>query len=240
MPRIGLKLPAFDARDDVGQHGIGAAGEAELLALANDKTVEEFDLGAPALLHVLAHRGTLLGGGVLAVLEALLVAGAASPPRRPRRRARWSRAAGADLLELIAVRLADADRFAAEPGREAADRLALQHLAAGQAGAGREAVAHDVGDQFRPALAPQIAGDLGAVGVADQAADFLRPWRDAAVHFADAKYGVLGAVLAGAAVDVAGLGQVDRDAAAMQPSVLPQPTTPAMVSSLMQFCNDTT
>jgi hypothetical protein len=27
---------------------------------------------------------------------------------------------------------------------------------------------------------------------------------------------------------------------AMQPKVLPQPTTEAMVSSFMQFCNDTT
>jgi len=27
---------------------------------------------------------------------------------------------------------------------------------------------------------------------------------------------------------------------AMQPSVLPQPTTPAMVYSFMQFCSDTT
>src|ERR1700726_2013260 len=42
---------------------------------APHETVEEFDLRAPAFLHVLAHGGTLLGGGALAVLEALLVAG---------------------------------------------------------------------------------------------------------------------------------------------------------------------
>ena len=59
----------------------------------------------------------------------------------------------------------------------------------------------------------RLSGHLGAVGVADQAADLLRPWRDAAVHFAGAKYGVRRPALAGAAVDVAGLRQVDRDAA---------------------------
>ena len=89
------------------------------------EAVEEFDLGAPALVHVLAHRGALPGGGAAAILEALLVAGA---------HRRLVALAGArdrlgrqmqDLLELIAVRLADADRFAAEPGREAADRIVL-------------------------------------------------------------------------------------------------------------------
>src|SRR4029077_8304093 len=54
---------------------------------------------------------------------------------------------------------------------------------------------------------------LGAVGVADQAANFFRPLRDTAVHFAGAKYGVRRPALAGAPVDVAGRGQVDRDAA---------------------------
>src|SRR5450432_1380853 len=125
-----------------------------------------------------------------------------------------------NLLQLITVRLSDADRFAPEPSGEAADRLGLQHLSAGQARAGGESVAHGVGDQFRPALAPQIAGYLGAVGVADQAADFFRPLRDPAVHFAGAKYGVRRPALAGAPVDVAGLGQVDRDAAGNAPKRL--------------------
>ena len=111
------------------------------------------------------------------------------------------------------MRLPDADRFAPEPGGEAADRLALQHLAARQTCAGGKPVAHDVGNQFRPALAPQISGYLGAVRVADQTADFLRAMGDAAVYFAGAKYGVRRPALAGAPVDVAGLRQVDRDAA---------------------------
>src|SRR3984893_3733639 len=118
-----------------------------------------------------------------------------------------------NLFQLIAVRLPDADRFAPEPSGEAADRLALQHLAAGQARAGGESVAHGVGDQFRPALAPQIAGYLGAVGVADQAADFFRPLRDTAVHFAGAKYGMHRTALASAPVDVAWLRQITRNAA---------------------------
>ena len=45
------------------------------LRVTHARDVEEFDLGSPAFLHILAHGGTLLGGGALAVLEALLVAG---------------------------------------------------------------------------------------------------------------------------------------------------------------------
>src|SRR5437016_3532871 len=73
VPWIGAQLVTFHALDDVRQRGIGAAREPELFALAHHKAVEEFDLGAPPLLHVLAHRGALLGGGFLAVLETLLV-----------------------------------------------------------------------------------------------------------------------------------------------------------------------
>src|SRR5581483_9432672 len=110
-----------------------------------------------------------------------------------------------DLLELIAVRLADADSLAADARREAADRLVLDHLAARQAGAGRQAVLHRVGDQLGPALAPQILGHLGAVGVGDQLADLLGPLGDAAVHLADPEHRVLGAAAPGAAPDMAGL-----------------------------------
>src|SRR5262249_10107143 len=109
----------FHALDDVRQRGIGTAGETDLVALAHHEAVEEFDLRAPAFLHVLAHRGTLLGGGVLAVLETLLVAGA---HRRLVALARTRNGLGRqvqDLLELIAMRLPDADRFAPQPGREA-------------------------------------------------------------------------------------------------------------------------
>src|SRR5712675_1679856 len=220
VPRIRAQLITFHALDDVCQHGIGVAREADLLALAHHEAVEEFDFRASALLHVLAHGRTLLRGGVLAVFEALLVAGA---NRRLVALARTRNRLGRqmqNLLQLIAVRLPDADRFAPEPSGEAADRLALQHLSAGQARAGGESVAHGVGDQFRPALAPQIAGYLGAVGVADQAADFFRPLRDAAVHFAGAKYGVGRPALAGTPVVVASLREIDRDAAGDAPERL--------------------
>ena len=125
-----------------------------------------------------------------------------------------------NLLQKIAERLPDPNRFAPEPSGEAADRLAFQHLSAGQARAGGEPVAHDVGDQFRPALAPQIAGYLGAVSVADQATDFLCPMRDAAVHFANAKYSVRSPALACAAVDVPGFRQIYVDTARNAPKRL--------------------
>src|ERR1035437_8480153 len=154
VPRIWAQLIAFHALDDVRQHGIGAAREADLLALAHHEAVEKFDLRAPAFLHILAHGGTLLGGGVLAVLEALLIAGA---HRRlvalSRTRYRLWRQVQ-NFLQLITMRLSDADRFAPEPSGEAADRLALQHQSAGQTRAGGEPVAHGVGYQFGPALAP--------------------------------------------------------------------------------------
>src|SRR5690349_19209166 len=113
-----------------------------------------------------------------------------------------------DLLELVAVRLPDPDRLAADPRREAADRIAREHLGAGETGAGREPVLHGVGDELGPALAPEIAGDQRAVGKADQPADLPGALGDAAMHLAGAKYRVRRAALAGAAMDVAGLGQV--------------------------------
>src|SRR5580658_2106170 len=124
---IRLELTFLDAFDEVGEHGIGAAGQAELVALAHNEAVEELDLGAPALLHVLPHRGPLPGGGAAGVLDALLVAGAhrrlvafAGARDRFRRNVQ-------NFLELVAERLADADRFRADPRREAADRFALDH-----------------------------------------------------------------------------------------------------------------
>ena len=79
--------------------------------------------------HVLAHRRALPGRRRPAS-QALLVTGLhrcfvalASAGDRLRRQMQ-------NVLELIAVRLANADRLAAEPRREMADRLALEHLAA--------------------------------------------------------------------------------------------------------------
>src|SRR5262249_23073054 len=136
MTRIGLELAALDALDDVGQYRIGAAAECELGALAHDIAIEEFDFRAPALEHVLAHRGALLERGMLAILEALLLVAAhcrfiaLSGPRNDFRRQVQ------DLLQLVALCLADPDCLTAKPRRKAADRLVVQHLRAGKAGTG--------------------------------------------------------------------------------------------------------
>src|SRR5882757_2341240 len=109
QPRVGFQLIALHALDEVGQHGIGAARKTGLLAFAHHKTVEEFDLGAPALLHVLAHRGTLPGGRALGVRKTLLVAGV---HRRLVALARARDRLGREmqnLLQLIAERLPDPD-----------------------------------------------------------------------------------------------------------------------------------
>src|SRR5260370_664952 len=127
VPHPGPRAITCHALDDVRQHGVGAAREADLLALAYHEAVEEFDLRTSALLHVLAHGRTLLGGSVLAVFEALLVAGA---HRRLIALARTRNRLGRqmqNLLQSITMRLPDADRFAPEPRGEAAGRLALHH-----------------------------------------------------------------------------------------------------------------
>src|SRR5271155_317791 len=205
---VGLELAALDPLDDIDQRGIGARRQPDLLALADDETVEELDLGAPALDHVLAHRRALAARALLRIGE---------PARIDLLQRRLVALAGArdhlgrqmeDLLERVAVRLADADRLAAKAGREPPQRVVVDHLAARQAGAGRHAVLHRVGDQLRPALAPQIFRHLGAVGVADQPADLLGPLGDAAMHLADPEHRVVGAAAAGAAPDMAGLAQL--------------------------------
>src|SRR6516162_6599608 len=100
-----------------------------------------------------------------------------------------------DFFELVTARLTDANGLAAEPRLEVPDRLVLRDLRAGETGAGRNPVRHRVGDQFRPALTPQIVGDLGAVGIGYEPADFMRPLGDRAVHFAGAVDGVRGTAL---------------------------------------------
>ena len=50
--------------------------------------------------------------------------------------------------------LATTLRLAAEAGREAADGVVLEHVAAAETGTRGQAVLHGVGDQLRPAFAP--------------------------------------------------------------------------------------
>src|SRR6202043_1573293 len=118
-----------------------------------------------------------------------------------------------DLLELISARLADADRLAAEPRLEMAGRLPLRDLGAGEPGARGHTIRHRVGDELRPALAPQIVGDLGAVGIRDQPAHLVRPLGDRAVDFAGAIDRVRRAALDPAAMDVTRLDETDADVA---------------------------
>src|SRR5450755_4016459 len=130
---IGLQLAALDALDDIGQRRVGAAGEPNLFTLVHNQAVEEFDLGAPTLLHVLTHRGALLGCGAACVLDTLLVARTCGfLVSFAGARDRFGRQMQ-DFLQLIAVRLSNADRFAAQTCRETPDRIVLQHVAASEA-----------------------------------------------------------------------------------------------------------
>src|SRR4029077_2919977 len=156
--------------------------------LTHHKSIEKLDLGAAALDHVLAHRRT--------VLAATRAAGLAEPVVVDFSLGRRIAFAGtgqglrihvADFIEGVAERLPDADRLAAQPVREMTDRVILDHVAADHAGAGRKSVAHNVGDEFRPALAPQIFGHHGTVGIADQLADLLGAVGLAAMYLADAE-----------------------------------------------------
>src|SRR6516164_5235674 len=202
--RVGLQLALFDPGHDVGQDLVGRGRHAGLLSLARDKAVQELDLGAAALEHVLAGRRAMLAAAgpvrlgqtmLVDFLDCRRVALTGAGDRL--------RVHVADFVKGVAKRLADADRLAAEPGREMANRVVFYHFAGDQPSAGRQPIAHDVGDELRPALAPQILGHHRAVGVADKPADFLGPVGDAAVHLANAEYSVARARFAGGAAHLA-------------------------------------
>src|SRR6516164_7373888 len=204
VPWIGLQFAAFDPSDDVGQDLVGRCRNANLVPLARDEAVEKLDLGAAPLEHVLAGRRAMfaaarsigLGQTVLVDLPGRgRVAFAGAGDRL--------RVHVADFIKGVAERLTDADRLAAQPGREMADRIVLDHVAGNQPGAGRQTITHDIGDELRPALAPQILGHHRAVGVTDELADFLGPVGDAAVHLANAEYGVARARFAGSPAHLA-------------------------------------
>src|SRR6516225_1516525 len=55
VSRISLELALLDALDEVCEHRVGAAGQAELFAFAHHEAVQELDLGAAAFFHVLTH-----------------------------------------------------------------------------------------------------------------------------------------------------------------------------------------
>ena len=69
------------------------------------------------------------------------------------------------------------------------------------------------GDELGPAFAPQIVGDLGAVGIGDEPTDLMGALGDRAVHFPGAVDGVRRAALDPATMDMAGLDEADADVA---------------------------
>src|SRR6266481_9781334 len=106
-----------------------------------------------------------------------------------------------DLFEPVAARLTDADR------------RALRDLRPGEPGAGGHTIRHGIGDEFRPALAPEIVGDLGAVGIGDEPAHLVRPLGDVPMHLAGALDGMRRTALDPAAMDMTGLDEADADVA---------------------------
>src|SRR5204862_1417955 len=120
--RVGLQFALLDPQHDVGQDRIGRRRNPDLLALSDDIAVEERNLGATALDHVLAGRWTVLATTAIRHGHAMLVDFllrrriALAGPRQ------HLRVQMADLVKGIAERLADPDRLAAEPVREMPQR----------------------------------------------------------------------------------------------------------------------
>src|SRR3989442_4444162 len=164
-------------------------GHADLGAFARDEAVHLLDLGAASLDHVLRHRRALdVGARVRARLgnqhaldrgERLGIALGGT------RELLWLDAA--DLLELVAERLADAHAFAGELDLAAADRRVVRARRRGEPGGGGDAVAHAVLAELGPALAPEIGRRLRAVDAAEPFDQLLDARRDAPVRLADAE-----------------------------------------------------
>src|SRR4051812_23293736 len=169
--RRGLQLAAVDAGDDGRDLRVGGRGDARLGAFAGDEAVHRVDLRAPALEDVLRHRGAL---DVAARVGAFL-----GDERRldfgERRGFAFAgarqalRVEAADLLELEAERLADADAFRGDLEREAPDLFVALRGRRGEAGGGGDRVTHGVLHELGPALAPQVGRHLGAVDAAQPA-----------------------------------------------------------------------
>src|SRR5437868_2990241 len=128
--RIRLQFALFDAENDVGQDRIGRRRDPDLLTLSDDIAVEERDLGATALDHVLAGRRTVLATTTIRYGQAMLVDFLLSSRialAGPRQRLRVH---VADFVEGIAERLANTDGLAAEPVREMPQRVVLDDFPA--------------------------------------------------------------------------------------------------------------
>ena len=79
-----------------------------------------------------------------------------------------------NLLQIIAKRLANADRLRPQTRRKAANGIIGHHVARGQPRAGGKTIAHDIGNQFGPAFPPQIAGGQSTIRQPNQLGDVFR------------------------------------------------------------------
>ena len=165
-----------------------------------------------------------------------------APPRRPRRPGQRSPAA---MLADLARARSRAPGRPAPPRRRAGCRTGGSRRGGrGRCRPGRwrrHAVAHAVDAQLGPALAPQVGGDLHAVDAGDHLAQLLDPRGDAAMHLADAEHRCGWRRPWHGAADLARLVQLDRDGAAIMPTVRPQPTTPGdplLVDAVLQRDDD--
>src|SRR5712671_2500999 len=152
--------------------------------------IDEFDFGAAPLEHVLAHGWALQLAAPAARrfldedgIDLLQRSGIAVTGQNQLRRIEL-----ADLFQLIAQRLADPHRLAADPDGEMANVLVLIDFAAGKAGGRRHAIPHGVVTKLRPALTPKIRGHLAAVHHTQQFGDALGTVGGAAVDLADTEH----------------------------------------------------
>ena len=181
-------------------------------ALDND-AVDEVDLGAPTLLHVLTHRRPLCLAAPLRVAQGQhqrldLLQGAAVAFRRTRK---LLRVLAGDVLEFVALRLAYPHRLTAELDDELADAIVLAHRVAAEPRRSRHTVMHAVDAELRPAFAPEVVGDPAGVDCADHRAQFLDPRGHSAVHLADPVDLVPWRVFRAGAADLAGGVKLGRE-----------------------------
>src|SRR3954454_6821449 len=141
-----FELAALDLRYQLGELGVARCRHAGFGAFARDEAVHLLDLGAPSLEDVLRHRRELdIGARVFARLRDQRALYGVEPLAIASGGARQLLGLeAADLLELIAERLADAHAFAGERDLESPDALVSEAGKRLDPGRPRHAVAHAV------------------------------------------------------------------------------------------------